>query len=122
MKIRLHEIELGTSDVQRSKSFYQSVLDLEPQVEIEGLNVFDSGTAGLDLNTSNHFPQGIVAISFIVDDLGEIERKLKSAGISYEGPAPSHLGMNAIQFNDPDGYLIKINSPVSPHVNERVAP
>jgi len=116
MKIRLHEIELGTSDVQRSKSFYQSVLDLEPQVEIEGLNVFDSGTAGLDLNTSNHFPQGIVAISFIVDDLGEIERKLN------EGPAPSHLGMNAIQFNDPDGYLIKINSPVSPHVNERVAP
>ena len=110
MNIRLHEIELGTTDVKRSKSFYQSVLDLKPQVEIEGLNVFDSGTAGLDLNTSNHFPKGIVAISFIVDDLAEIEQNLKAAGISYEGPAPSHLGMNAIQFKDPDGYLIKVNA------------
>ena len=110
MNIRLHEIEPGTTDVQKSKSFYQSILNLKPQVEIEGLNVFNSGTPGLDLNTSNHFLQGNVAISFIVDDLAAIEQNLKAAGISYEGPAPSHLGINAIQFKDPDGYLIKVNT------------
>lgn len=110
MKIRLHEIELGSAAVQASKKFYGETLGLDLAVENDGLNVFQSGAANVDFNTSAHFPQGVVCISFLTDDLTGIEKRLVTAGISYEGPKLSHLGMTCIQFNDPDGYLVKINS------------
>lgn len=71
------------------------------------------GNYNLDLNTSNHFPQGVTCVSFITDDLKATENRLKAANIPYDGPKPSHLGMTCIQFKDPDGYLIKVNTPGS---------
>lgn len=111
MKIRLHEIELGSSNVQEASTFFQSVFGLKPLVQQDGLTVFDPGTNGLDLNISSHFPKGIVALSFLTDDLEEMENRLKAAGISFDGPASSHLGMRCIMFNSPDGYIIKVNTP-----------
>jgi hypothetical protein len=40
--------------------------------------------------------------------------KLTSRGIEFEGPKPSHLGMMAISFEDPDGYLVKVNAALPP--------
>lgn len=110
MQLRLHEIELGTRDVQKSETCYQAILGLNPKVSIKGLNVFDAATEGLDFNTFTHFPQGSIATSFFTDDLAGVEKRLNVEGISYESPSPSHLGMTSIQFKDPDGYLIKINT------------
>lgn len=111
MKIRLHEIEFGTRDVATSTKFFQSLFGLLPNVQQEGLTVFASGTTGVDFNVSNHLPAGIAVISFLTDDLSEIEKRLKSEGITYEGPTSSHLGMYCIQFKSPDGYLVKVNTP-----------
>jgi catechol 2,3-dioxygenase-like lactoylglutathione lyase family enzyme len=115
MKLRLHEIEFGSSNVKEASDFYRKVFGLPSAVLQEGLSVFNAGV-GLDLNVSNHFPQGVVAISFLTDDLSELERRLKEAGIPYEGPSPSHLGMTCIEMKSPDGYFIKVNSagPESP--------
>ena len=48
MDIRLHEIELGSAELNKSKVFYQTVLGLQPVISKDGLNVFDAGTDGLD--------------------------------------------------------------------------
>ncbi len=111
MKIRLHEIEFGTSDVAGSRSFYTGVLGMEPKLDKKGLVVFDSGNNNLDFNISKHFHQGIVAISFLSDNLVEIEKRLIEAGIAYVGPSSSHLGMTCIQFNDSNGHIVKVNTP-----------
>lgn len=111
MKIRLHEIELGASDVASSAKLFQSLFGLPANVQQENLTVFTAGVNGLDFNLSTHLPAGCAAISFITDDLLEIERRLKNEGVVYEGPAASHLGMTGIQFKSPDGYLVKVNTP-----------
>jgi catechol 2,3-dioxygenase-like lactoylglutathione lyase family enzyme len=56
MNLRLHEIELGVKDVQKSKAFYSEVLGLDLVVGQAALNVFRSRSENLDFNTSSHFP------------------------------------------------------------------
>ena len=111
MKIRLHEIELGTSDPKQCKDFYTSVLGLEASVNQEQLTVFDSGTGGLDFNTSTHLPSKAVLTSFLTDNLEYVIDRLNKLGVQFEGPKQSHLGMKSIEFRDPDGYAIKVNQP-----------
>ncbi|HEY0040330.1 MAG TPA: VOC family protein [Flavisolibacter sp.] len=111
MKIRLHEIELGAKEMENTNVFFQSILGLRPRLQQRDLTVFDAGIDGLDLNVSRHLLPGAAVISFLTDDLDDIENKLKVAGIAYEGPAASHLGMRCIQFLSPDGCIIKVNTP-----------
>jgi predicted enzyme related to lactoylglutathione lyase len=111
MKIRLQEIEFGANDPNESKLFYNSILGLETSVDQEGLKVFNSGVAGIDFNTSTHFPSKMTVTSFLTDNLQKIIDKLSANDIKFSGPKKSHLGMMTIEFNDPDGYLIKVNQP-----------
>ena len=110
MNIKLHEIELGTGDVQGTTAFFQTLLGLQPSLQHQELTVFNAGIKGLDFNISSHLPAGITAISFLTDDLSELTDRLRAAGISYEGPMDSHLGMTCIQFLSPGGYVIKVNT------------
>ena len=57
MKIRLHETELGSNDVQKSSSFCQSVLGLQPKLQQQNLIVLDAGIPQLDFNISSHLPK-----------------------------------------------------------------
>ena len=82
--MRLHEIELGSSNVKEATNFFQTVFGLSTAIEQEGLTVFESGMKGLDINLSNHQPQGVTTISFLTDDLAAMESRLKEAGIPYE--------------------------------------
>jgi len=111
MKIRLQEIELGTQNPNISKDFYNSILGLDTVVEKENLNVFESGIAGIDFNTSTHLPAKVTVTSFLTDDLQTVIERLNASGISFDGPRKSHLGMTTIEFKDPDGYLIRVNQP-----------
>ena len=111
MTIRLQEIELGVNDPDKSKLFYNSILGLETSVDQEGLKVFNSGVAGIDFNASTHFPSKTTVTSFLTDNLQDVIEKLDANGIIFIGPKKSHLGMTTIEFNDPDGYLIKVNQP-----------
>ena len=111
MKIRLHEIEIGTGNVESTTNFFNSVLGLTPNLSQDNLTVFDAGVKGLDFNISNLLPAGITVISFLTDDLQAVQEKLSNAGISFEGPAPSHLEMTAISFKTTDGLQVKVNTP-----------
>ncbi|MFT3947822.1 MAG: VOC family protein [Agriterribacter sp.] len=111
MKIRIQEIELGVSDPGKSKLFYNSILGLDTSVDQEALKVFNSGVAGVDFNTSTHFPSKTTMTSFLTDNLQNVIDRLSANGIVFRGPHESHLGMTTIEFNDPDGYLIRVNQP-----------
>lgn len=111
MKLRLHEIELGTEDAEKNSSFYQAVLGLTPKLKQKGLAVLDAGISGLDFNVSNHVPAGSVVLSFLTDDLDTVEKRLQNAGVVYKGPTLSHLGMMSVSFQDANGYFVKVNMP-----------
>lgn len=111
MKIRLQEIELGASNPDQSKSFYVDILGLGLSVDQPGLKVFKSGVNGIDFNASNHLPPKTTMISFLTDNLLEMMELLRSKGVDFTGPRASHLGMETIEFTDPDGHLIRVNQP-----------
>ncbi|MEO6902345.1 MAG: VOC family protein [Bacteroidia bacterium] len=111
MKIRLLEIEFGSKDLEKSKLFYNSILGLETSVEQDGLKVFNSGVNGIDFNTSTHFPPKTGVTSFLTNNLQDVIDRLTENNIIFNGPKNSHLGMKTIEFNDLDGYLIKVNQP-----------
>ena len=111
MNIRLHELELGVTDPEKSKAFYHSVLGLHISVDEAALKVFHGGTKGIDFNTSTHYTPHTISISFLTNDLQEIMNRLTANEISFTGPESTHLGMTSISFTDPDGYLIIVNAP-----------
>lgn len=110
MKIRIHEIEMGSNNLSAASSFFK-LLGLQPVIERDGLTVFDSGQRGVDLNVSKHVSAGATQISFIADDLKALMQYLTVHKIAFEGPYESHLGMLSIRFNSPDGIPILINTP-----------
>ena len=111
MKIRLHEIELGIQDPAISQDFYSSILGLDTNIDQENLKVFKTGVEGIDFNTSTHLPSKVFVTSFLTDNLQSVIERLNASGVSFDGPKKSHLGMTAIEFKDPDGYLIRVNQP-----------
>ena len=111
MKIRLHEIEFGATEVEKTKHFYQAIFGFETTIDQPNLTVFNLATSTVDFNISTHFAPQTVCISFLTDNLEEMIERLTSNAIKFEGPKDSHLGMLSIAFQDPNGNLIKVNQP-----------
>ena len=109
--MKLHEIEVYAKDHVASRQFYRDVLGLRLGHEKDpGLMVFDAGWPGLDFDVSEHMP-GEVSVSFLVTDVDKFASNLREKGVSFDGPADTHLGMRAISLHDPDGLRIEIQSP-----------
>ncbi len=113
MKIRLHEIEFGAGNTDKSKGFYQAILGLDPIIDQDQLKVFNSGVAGVDFNITEQQPVNTVTASFLTTDLQKIIDRLQLTGVLFEGPSTSNFGMLSISLQDPDGNLIKINQPTA---------
>ncbi|MEO6315833.1 MAG: VOC family protein [Chitinophagaceae bacterium] len=111
MKIRLHEIEFGAGNTDKSKGFYQAILGLDPIIDGAQLKVFNSGVAGVDFNVSENQPAKTVTTSFLTDDLQKLIERLQLTGVLFEGPSTAHFGMLSISLQDPDGNFIRINQP-----------
>lgn len=110
MKIKLHEIELNSTNVESNKEFYNNLLGLPLNVDNENIKVFQSGFQGLDLNISNHFSNKL-SISFLVDDIEEFAKYLIEKGINISEIKDAHLGLRTFTLTDPDGRRIEIQSP-----------
>lgn len=111
MIIRLQEIELGAINPDQSKALYAGILGLGLSVDQPGLKVFKSGVDGVDFNASTLLPPKTTLISFLTDNLPEMMEVLRFRGVQFIGPRASHLGMETIEFMDPDGQLIRVNQP-----------
>jgi hypothetical protein len=113
MKIRLHEIELGSNNPEEGKKLFADLLGLHLSLDQENLKVIDPGIKGLDFNLSTHLLPGTVAISFLCDDLEYVITVLKQNKIPFSAPEKSHLGMLSIRFNDASGNKIRVNAKTS---------
>jgi len=105
MNLRLMEIELNTSEPEKTKNFYSEQLGLETLVDGKGLKVFGTGINDLDLIKSNHFP-GKVSISFYAENIQDCIDELNAKGVKilekYGNP------VSAIVLQDPDGCRVEI--------------
>lgn len=110
MRIRIHEIEIGTADLLAENIFFRAIGVL-PVLEQENITVFDSGIHGLDVNVANHLLPGTVQLSFLTDDLKTIMEQLLQRHIFFEGPFESHLGMLSIKIVSPNNIPVIINTP-----------
>ena len=110
MKLILHEIELNMKNQEKTLEFYSDILGLNVKHKHDGLQVYDSGWAGLYFDNSVHYPNK-TSISFLTDDLESYVKHLSNKGINVNDPEDSHLGMKTVSFEDPNGIRIEIQEP-----------
>jgi glyoxylase I family protein len=131
MKLKLHHVNLCSSNVQVMDAFYRTVLGLQPEPSMNASRVTDQGYPGAvsfvsDGTTQLHlaekdmqigFRTGQVVnpverghIAFRTDDIAAFKQRLEEKGIPYSdygGWAMS--GWQQIFFYDPDGNVIEVH-------------
>lgn len=131
MKIKLHHVNLCTSDVPGMTEFYRNVLDLENEPEMESTRVTSQGYPGkvgfvTDGATQIHLAEkdlGVAFrtghainplerghIAFRTDDIEAFKSRLREKGIpfsDYGGWAMN--GWEQIFFHDPEGNVIEVH-------------
>ena len=133
MKIKLHHVNLCTTDVPAMDEFYRSVLDLEPEPTLNAVRVTD-GYAGKvafvhDGTTQVHLAEKDLSvgfrtkqpvnplergqIAFRTDDIAAFKKRLEDKGIPYaDYGAWAMNGWHQIFFHDPEGNIIEVHQVV----------
>ena len=131
MKLKLHHVNLCSTDVAAMDTFYRNVLDMETEPTMARQRITDQGYPGnvafvTDGTTQFHlaekdmnigFRTGNVVnpverghIAFRTDDIAAFKKRLDEKGIKYSdygGWAMS--GWHQIFFYDPDGNVIEVH-------------
>lgn len=130
MKIKLHHINLCSTNVPAMDEFYRTVLDLEPEPTMAASRVTDGyagdvafvtdGTTQLHLAEKdlevgfrtgqpiNPLERGHVA--FRTDDIAAFKRRLEEKGIPYSDYGGWAMkGWQQIFFHDPEGNIIEVH-------------
>jgi glyoxylase I family protein len=131
VKLKLHHLNLCTTNVPAMDEFYRSVLDLAPEPTMNAMRIKNQGYGGevafvtdgtmqvhlseKDLhcgfrtgNVINPVERGHIA--FRTDDIAAFKRRLDERGVPYSdygGFAMS--GWQQIFFYDPDGNVIEVH-------------
>ena len=111
---------LAVKDIEKSKTFYKSILDLDVVMDA-GANVELAGgiylqTADTWINFINKsdseiiFSNNAIELYFETDDIDSFIEKLKSyADIEYLHPIMEHSwGQRAVRFYDLDNHIIEV--------------
>jgi glyoxylase I family protein len=136
MKLRLHHINLCSTNVKEMDRFYRDVLTLddEDSAELPPLNK-DKGLVGdvsfvtdgviqmhlTPKDVLNSFKSGQVVnplerghIAYRTDDIEEFMRHLDDQGVPYSDWGSSAVkGWHQVFFYDPDGNVIEVHQIVS---------
>jgi catechol 2,3-dioxygenase-like lactoylglutathione lyase family enzyme len=131
MKLKLHHVNLATTDVSRMDKFYRDVLDMQTIPDMGRTRVRDQGYPGdvafvtdgaiqmhiaeKDMNIG--FRTGKVVnpvqkghIAFRTDDLEAFKRRLDDKGIKYSDYGDwAMTGWKQIFFYDPDGNVVEVH-------------
>ena len=131
MKLKLHHVNLTTSNVPAMTEFYREVLDLEGDPQLDATRVTSQGYAGnvgfvtdgnmqlhlaeRDLNCAfrtghaiNPLERGHIA--FRTDDIEAFKKRLTEKGIAFSDyGAWAMNGWEQIFFHDPDGNIIEVH-------------
>jgi glyoxylase I family protein len=131
MKIKLHHVNLCTTNVPEMDEFYRSVLDLEPEPTLNDVRDTAQGYAGSvaflhDGATQFHLAQkdlGVAFrkkhavnplerghIAFRTDDIAAFKKRLDEKGIPYSDyGAWAMNGWQQIFSYDPEGNVIEVH-------------
>jgi catechol 2,3-dioxygenase-like lactoylglutathione lyase family enzyme len=130
MKLKLHHLNLTTTNVPAMDAFYRDVLDLEPEPSLQAVRVKDGypgavsfitdGTiqvhlAEKDLGVGFRTGQAVNPverghIAFRTDDIAAVKERLKEKGIPYSDfGAWAMKGWAQIFFYDPEGNVIEVH-------------
>jgi PhnB protein len=121
--------DLFVSDLERSVAFYKKALGVEELDRVAGPDgAFFSmlGREGFQFMMESpkspgtqdmqkkhgSTPRATVLFYLSVDDLVPEEKRLRQAGVRYEGPITQPYGMKEVSFQDPDGYAWAIGQKV----------
>ncbi len=124
---KIGAITLFVEDADRSKAFYREVFELEPMLEDETGAGFQLEDTFLFLTRSSHAPALIApaaagnpgngprhVFAIIVDDVDAVCAELTAKGVALlNGPQDRPWGMRTANFQDPDGYVWEIATPMA---------
>ena len=131
MKLKLHHINVVSTNVPALADFYRSVFDLQPETTLEAGRVKEQGYAGKvaflhDGTTQFHLAEKDLSvgfktkqivnpverghIAFRTDDIAAFKKRLTEKGIAYSdyGTWAMH-GWHQIFFYDPEGNVIEVH-------------
>jgi glyoxylase I family protein len=131
MKLKLHHINLCSTNVPAMDEFYRTVLDMEPEASLKTARIVDQGYAGnvafltdgttqvhlaeKDLKVAFRTGQAINPldrghIAFRTDDIDAFKKHLEEKGIPYSNyGAWAMTGWEQIFFYDPEGNIIEVH-------------
>jgi glyoxylase I family protein len=131
MKMKLHHVNLCTTNVPAMREFYRSVLDLGTEPGMEATRVKDQGYPGdvsfmtdgttqfhlaeRDLGVAYRTGQSINPvekghIAFRTDDIAALKKRLEEKGIPYSDFGKWAMkGWQQIFFQDPEGNIIEVH-------------
>lgn len=118
--IKYHSVVLISSDLQKSKRFYQDLFGLEAELEIEGLITFKEGISlwlqsiaselmykGADISPPQEKPG--VEIYFETDDIDGFFEMINAKSVRLLHQVQSSpWQQRTVRFFDPDGHLIEV--------------
>ena len=131
MKIKLHHVNLCSTNVPVMDEFYRTVLDLETEPSLSAARVTAGGYAGdvafvSDGTTQLHLAEKDLGvgfrtnnainplerghIAFRTDDIEAFKRRLTEKGIPFSDyGAWAMTGWEQIFFHDPEGNIIEVH-------------
>ena len=131
MKIKLHHVNLCTTNVPGMNTFYREIMGLDSEQQLEGNRDTTRGYAGkvafvTDGTTQMHLAerdleigfktkQGVNPldrghIAFRTDDIAAFKKRLEAKGIPYSDFGDWAMkGWQQIFFYDPDGNVIEVH-------------
>jgi catechol 2,3-dioxygenase-like lactoylglutathione lyase family enzyme len=126
---RIIETALYVDDLDRTRSFYETVLDVNALLRTRTLIAYDIGGAGVLLifrrgesrqtqslpsgTIPGHDGSGPIHICFAIDaeELPAWEARLNEYLIPIEGRMQWERGGTSLYFRDPDGHLLELMTP-----------
>jgi glyoxylase I family protein len=131
VNLKLHHLNLSTTNVSAMDAFYRDVLNLAPEPSMHQLRITNQGYGGevsfvTDGTTQLHlsekdlqcgFRTGNVVnplerghIAFRTDDIAAFKRRLEDKGIPYSDYGGFAMkGWQQIFFYDPDGNVVEVH-------------
>ena len=86
MTVAVHQVALGTTDLDRSAAFYSDVLRANPSARFDppGLLFFQIGDLRLLLERHSSVEPGPSVVYFLVDDVQSEVRRLRNLGVVFD--------------------------------------
>lgn len=109
------------SDIQRSRNFYENVLNQKVSEDYGENLVFEGGFSihleahykGLIMQKPINKGGNNVELFFISDALDELQERLKGLGVEWIHEIRTEpWGQRVLRFYDPDAYIIEVGEPM----------